>query len=64
MGSFPHTTAMVLCLVLSAVCTNMTILFPFVPFLVRDLGMVEDPRKPGFCARPKQPHPPVTTTHP
>ena len=28
----------------------MTVLFPFVPFLVQDLGMVEDPRKPGYYA--------------
>ena len=36
--AFPWGLALALCVAMSGVCTNMTVLFPFVPFLVQDLG--------------------------
>lgn len=37
-GPFPWALALALCVAMAGVCTNMTVLFPFVPFLVQDLG--------------------------
>ena len=47
---FPKWRSFVICLAMFSCAFNMSVLFPFVPVLVEDLGMVEDPRKPGYYA--------------
>ena len=37
-----------LCVCAFAVGFNMTLLTPFAPFYIRDLGLVDDPRRPGY----------------
>jgi MFS family permease len=49
-GPFPYYTTAVCCLGMFGCAFNMTVVFPFIPRLVEDLGMVEDPRKPGYFA--------------
>ena len=49
-GPFPYYTTTVCCLGMFGCAFNMTVVFPFIPRLVEDLGMVEDPRKPGYFA--------------
>jgi MFS family permease len=49
-GPFPAWRSFCICLAMFSCAFNMSVLFPFVPVLVEDLGMVEDPRKPGYYA--------------
>ena len=49
-GPFPYYRVAVICLGMFGCAFNMTVVFPFIPVLVEDLGMVEDPRKPGYFA--------------